>query len=65
MDIKIICFISFYLYIDIYFNKQEPTHCKVGSEPHPAPRGFLSKIGPTGSNSCHIAGRWFFFLLMK
>ena len=28
---------------------------------HPGPRGFFSKVGPTGSNSCWIAWRWFFF----
>ena len=34
---------------------QEPTRRKVGSKPHPAPRGFLSKVGPMGSNSCRIS----------
>ena len=38
---------------------QEPTHRKVGSKPHLAPRGFLSKVGPTCSNSHRIVGRWF------
>ena len=41
--------------------KQEPTHRKVGSKPHPARRGFLSMVGPTGSNSRWIAQCWFFF----
>ena len=26
-------------------------HSKVGNKPHPASRGFLSRVGPTGSNS--------------
>ena len=30
---------------------QKPTHRKVASKPHPTPRGFLSKVGPTCSNS--------------
>jgi hypothetical protein len=34
------------------------THRKVDNKPHPAPRGFLSKVGSTGSNSCRIAQRW-------
>ena len=36
---------------------QEPTHCKVSSKPHLAPRGSLSKILPTGSNSRRIGWR--------
>ena len=44
----------------IYFYKQEPTHHKVGNKPHPAPRGFLSMVGPMGSNSRRIARRWIF-----
>ena len=36
---------------------QEPTHCKIGSKPHPAPRVSLSRVGPTGSNSRRIARR--------
>ena len=34
---------------------QEPTHCKVRSEPHLASRGSLSKVRPTGLNSWWIA----------
>jgi hypothetical protein len=30
---------------------QEPTHHKLGNKPHPAPRGSLSMVGPTNSNS--------------
>ena len=37
-----------FLYISY---KQKPTKCKVGSKPHPTSRRFLSKVGPTGSNS--------------
>jgi len=37
---------------------QEPTHCKVGSKPHHASRGFLSRVGPTSSNSRRIAWHW-------
>ena len=33
---------------------QEPTHRKVGSKPHPAPRESLNRVGPTGSNSLWI-----------
>ena len=40
-----------------------PTHCKVGSKPHPAPRGFLNMVGPTGSNSCRSARRYILFYL--
>ena len=32
----------------------------VGNKPHPAPRGFLSKIRPMDSNSCRITRRWLF-----
>ena len=32
---------------------------------HPAPRGFLSKVGPTGSNSHQFAQHWFFFLFFS
>ena len=39
---------------------QEPTHCKAGSKPHHAPRGVLSRVGPTSSNSCWIVRRWLF-----
>ena len=42
---------------------QEPTHRKVSSKPHHAPRGFLSKVGPTGSNSRRIAQRLLLLLL--
>ena len=34
---------------------QKPTQCKVGSKPHLAPRGSLSRVGPMGSNSRQIA----------
>jgi hypothetical protein len=40
--------------IDCSFGKwvvqPSPTHRKVGRKPHRAPRGFLSKVGPMGSN---------------
>ena len=52
------CFI---LFIYLYFYKQESTYRKVGSEPHHTSRGFLSKVGPTCSNSRRNAWRWFFF----
>ena len=42
---------------------QEPTHRKVGSKPHLVPRGFLSRVGPTGSKSRWIARRWLFINL--
>ena len=34
---------------------QDPTHRKVGNKPHLASRGFLNKVGPTGSKSRRIA----------
>ena len=37
--------------IATWVGSQEPTHCKVGIEPHHAPRRFLNMVGPTGSNS--------------
>ena len=43
------------------FYKQEPTHRKVGNKPHPIPRGFLSRVGPTCSNSRQIIPPRFFF----
>jgi hypothetical protein len=42
---------------------QEPTHRKVGSKPHSASRGILSKLGLTCSNSCQIAQCWIFIYL--
>ena len=42
-------------FISYMFYKQEPTHRKVCSKPHHAPRGFLSMVGPTSSNSRQIA----------
>ena len=48
------CFFIFHFY------RQEPTYHKVGSKPRPAPRGFLSKVGPTCSNSHWITRCWFF-----
>ena len=38
-----------------WVGSQEPTQCNVGMKPHPAPRGFSSRVGPTGSNSSWIA----------
>ena len=35
--------------LSTWLEKQEPTHCKIGNIRHPAPRGSLSKVGPTGS----------------
>ena len=46
-----------------YVGSQEPTHCKLGNKPHLAQRGFLSRVGPTGSNSCRIAQCWLFTYL--
>ena len=43
-----------------YVGSQEPTHRKVGSKPHHAPRWFSSKVGPTGSNLRRNARRWLF-----
>jgi hypothetical protein len=31
--------------------KSPPIARYIGSKPHPAPRGFLSRVGPTSSNS--------------
>jgi hypothetical protein len=41
---------------------QEPTHHghKVDNKPHHAPRGLLSMVGPTCSNSRRIARCWLF-----
>ena len=39
---------------------QEPAHHKVGSKLHPAPRGFSSRVGPTGLDSRRIAQGWLF-----
>ena len=36
---------------------QESTHLKVGNKLHPTPRGFLSRVGPTGLTSRRIAQR--------
>ena len=47
----------------MWVGSQEPTHWKVGSNSHLAPRGFLSKIGPKGSNSHWIARCWLFIYL--
>ena len=44
-----------------YVGSQEPTHYKVGNKPHPAPRGLLSRGGPTTSNSRRIAQCWLYF----
>jgi hypothetical protein len=52
-----------YLNEGLVINKQEPIHHKVGSKPHPTPRGFLNKVGPTESNSRRIAQRWFYYVL--
>ena len=38
--------------------KPRADHRKVGSKPHPAPRWYLSRVEPTGSNSRWIARRW-------
>ena len=38
-----------------WLGSQEPTHRKVGSKPHTAPRGFLSRVEPIGSYSRRIA----------
>jgi hypothetical protein len=47
-----------------YVRSQEPTHHKVGSKRHLTPRRFfLSRVGPTGSNSRRIAQRWLFVYL--
>ena len=43
---------------------QESTHCKAGSKAHPARRGFLSRVGPTGSNSRQIAQHWLIIYLL-
>ena len=56
-------FATMYFFRDVV--KQESTYHKVGSKPHPAPRGFLSMVGPTGSNSRRIARCWFFFFLFQ
>jgi hypothetical protein len=34
-----------------WVGSQEPIHRKVGRNPHLTPRGFLNKVGSTGSNS--------------
>ena len=54
--------------IIFFFKKvgsQEPNHCKVGTKPHHAPRGFLSMVGPTCSNSRQIARSWLFICLFN
>jgi hypothetical protein len=50
-----------------WVGSQVPTHRKVGSKPPPlpAPRGFLSTVRPTGSNSRWIARRWLFIYLFQ
>ena len=40
-----------------------PPTTKVVSKPHPAPRGFLSKVGPTSLKLHRIARRWLFIYL--
>ena len=59
IDINIMYY--YFILFHTFFYKQEPTHRKVGSTPHPVPRGFLSMVGPTGSNARRIARRCFFF----
>ena len=37
---------------------QQPTHRKVGSKPHPAPKRFLSRVAPTDSNCPTLVISW-------
>ena len=46
-----------------WVGSQELIHHKEGNKSHPARRGFLSKVRPTGSNSRRIAWRWLFMYL--
>jgi hypothetical protein len=43
-----------------HVESQEPTHNKVGSKPHLAPRGFLSRVRPLNSNPHRITQCWLF-----
>ena len=41
-----------------WVGSQELTHCKIDGKYHLAPRGFLSRVGPTDSNSRRTAQHW-------
>jgi hypothetical protein len=38
-----------------WVRSQEPTHRKISNKPHPAPRGFLSRVEPTCSKPHQVA----------
>ena len=51
---------NFMTYSHVQVGSQEPTHRKVGSKSHPTSKGFLRRVGPSGSNARRIARRWLF-----
>ena len=49
--------------ITSWIGRKPRAHPPQGSEPHHVPRGFLNKVGPTGSNSRRIVRHLLFIYL--